>query len=389
MITVSLCMIVKNEEESLERCLASIADLVEELVIVDTGSTDRTQDIAQQFQARIFSFSWIDDFAAARNYAFEQATQQYIMWLDADDLLLEEDRLKLLSLKEQLDPTVDSVTMLYHLSRDQYGNSTFSLRRNRLVRREAEFRWFGAVHEYLQVGGNIMNSDISIQHMGKTSGRDPERNLRIYEKQLKEGKKLSPRDQYYYANELKDHGKLDQAIHYYLAFLEDGKGWVEDLISACGKLADCYHELQNEQAELESTLRALQYDAPRPDTCCRIGYHFLHKGNYTAAVVWYQLALSIPLPDHFLGFNNPTCSTWLPHVQLSVCYDKLGKYELACQHNELALSYRPTDKMMLANRSYFAARLDQALNASKTIASSDAIPDGQSDQTATNEVAND
>lgn len=363
MVTVSLCMIVKNEEQSLERCLTSIADLVEELIIVDTGSTDRTVEIAERFQARVFFFSWIDDFAAARNYAFEQATGDYIMWLDADDLLLEEDRIKLKALKEQLDPSVDSVTMLYQLSRDKYGNSTFSLRRNRLIRREAGFRWFGAVHEYLQVGGKLINSDISVQHMGKASERDATRNLRIYEKQLELGRTLSPRDLYYYANELKDHGKLDKAIHYYQAFLEDGNGWVEDRIAACGRLADCYHELQNKQAAVESTLRALQYDAPRPDTCCRIGYHFLHEGNYEAAVVWYQLALKIPLPEHFLGFNNPTCSTWLPHLQLSVCYDKLGKYELACQHNELALSYRPEDEVMLANRRYFAGRLDQTLNA--------------------------
>ncbi|MER2072437.1 MAG: glycosyltransferase family 2 protein, partial [Psychrobacillus sp.] len=86
MITISLCMIVKNEEEVIGRCLASVKDIVDEINIVDTGSTDQTKEIVKQYTNRIFDFKWIDDFAAARNYSFEQATKEYILWLDADDV---------------------------------------------------------------------------------------------------------------------------------------------------------------------------------------------------------------------------------------------------------------------------------------------------------------
>lgn len=86
--TISLCMIVRNEEKVLARCLESVRGCVDEIVIVDTGSSDATKEIAARYTDRIYDFEWIDDFSAARNYAFEQATGDYLLWLDADDVLL-------------------------------------------------------------------------------------------------------------------------------------------------------------------------------------------------------------------------------------------------------------------------------------------------------------
>ena len=80
MITISLCMIVKNEEKNLPRCLNSIKDLVDEIIIVDTGSTDQTKEVAARYTDQVLDFKWIDDFAAARNFAFDQSQMQYCMW---------------------------------------------------------------------------------------------------------------------------------------------------------------------------------------------------------------------------------------------------------------------------------------------------------------------
>ena len=99
MIEISLCMIVKNEEKVLARCLDSIADLMEEIIIVDTGSTDDTKKIAAKYTEHIYDFEWIDDFSAARNFSFSKATKDYIYVADADEVLDEENR----QFREELD----------------------------------------------------------------------------------------------------------------------------------------------------------------------------------------------------------------------------------------------------------------------------------------------
>ena len=87
MAAVSLCMIVKDEEDVLGRCLDSMKGLVDEIVIVDTGSADRTKETAALYTDRIYDYPWVGDFAAARNYAFEKGRMDYLMWMDADDVL--------------------------------------------------------------------------------------------------------------------------------------------------------------------------------------------------------------------------------------------------------------------------------------------------------------
>src|SRR5690625_5171034 len=133
MITISLCMIVKDEEEVLGRCLDSVKDVVDEINIVDTGSTDKTMEIAKAYTNRIFTFEWTGKFKDARNESFKYATKEYILYLDADDVLLGEDKKKLKDLKETLDPAVDSVSMYYNAGIDEYGNVTLTYRRNRLL----------------------------------------------------------------------------------------------------------------------------------------------------------------------------------------------------------------------------------------------------------------
>lgn len=116
---ISLCMIVKDEEKVLGRCLQSVQDIVDQIIIVDTGSIDKTKDIAKEYNAEIYEFQWVDDFSKARNYAFSKAKEDFILWLDADDVIMETDARKLQHLKENLDANVDAVSMNYVLTEDE------------------------------------------------------------------------------------------------------------------------------------------------------------------------------------------------------------------------------------------------------------------------------
>ena len=92
MLTISLCMIVKNEEMHIARSLESVAELVDEIIVVDTGSVDRTVEIAAGYTRKVYSYPWKDDFSDARNFSFSKATMDYCMWMDADDILEEVEK---------------------------------------------------------------------------------------------------------------------------------------------------------------------------------------------------------------------------------------------------------------------------------------------------------
>ena len=195
--TISLCMIVRNEEKVLARCLESVRGCVDEIVIVDTGSSDATKEIAARYTDRIYDFEWIDDFSAARNYAFEQATGDYLLWLDADDVLLPTDAAALRRYKDEQLAGCDVVMLRYNTAFDELGRPTFFFYRERLIRRTLPHRWVGRVHEVVVHSGAVAYAEIAVTHKSVKAVYG-DRNLRIYEKQIADGETLSPRELFYY-----------------------------------------------------------------------------------------------------------------------------------------------------------------------------------------------
>ena len=139
-ITLSLCMIVKDEEKTLARCLNSVKSFIDEIIIVDTGSKDKTKEIAKSFNSQIYDFKWISDFSAARNFSFSKATSDYILWLDGDDFIDDENISKIENLLKSLDTKYDYVSGQYILSRNEEGGVNSVLRRNRIVKRTRNFK---------------------------------------------------------------------------------------------------------------------------------------------------------------------------------------------------------------------------------------------------------
>ena len=352
MPTISLCMIVKNEEIHIARCLDSVAGLVEEIIIVDTGSTDRTVEIVSDYTSKIYSYEWKDDFSDARNYSFSKATMDYCMWMDADDILEETERNKFLQLKQSLPPDIDIVMMKYNTSFDEAGKPSFSYYRERLIRNSAQYRFTGAVHEVILPNGKTLYSDIAVSHRKMNAG-DPDRNLKIYQKLLADGKPLEPRQQYYYGRELYYHRKYKEAVSVLEEFLLSPGGWIENKIEACSVCAGCYYRLGQEQSALTALLRSMSYDLPRAEICCEIGKHFLEHGNILTAVYWYETALQRPRQEDSGGFILPDCYDYIPLMQLCVCHDKLGDRQKAKEYNERAGACKPYSQAYLYNKRYF------------------------------------
>lgn len=361
MPTLSLCLIVKDEERVLARCLDSVREAVDEIIIVDTGSTDHTVQIASTYTDRIYPYVWGDDFSAARNFSFSKATMDYLLWLDADDILTPENLRALLDLKHHFPPDTDVVMMKYETAFDEDGNVTFSYYRERIVRRSLPPLWKGRVHEAIETGGKRLYADIAVTHRSiKTSYSD--RNLRIYEKQIESGEPFSPRDAFYYGRELYYHRRYRCATAILEDFLNDAAGWVENKIEACGILAACHGALGREEQALYDLIRSFQFDTPRAEICCEIGNIFLRQKRYSQAIFWFELARTRRPAAESGGFCNLDSYGFLPCIQLCVCYDRIGDRARAEQYNTMAGKFRPHASAYLYNVRYFA---QEAQNASR------------------------
>lgn len=352
MITISLCMIVKNEEDVIDRCLKSVADLVDEIIIVDTGSTDRTKEIAGNYTKQVYDFEWIDDFAAARNFSFSKSKCSYSMWLDADDVMLEDDRKAFMQLKEETEASTDVVMMRYNTGFDAKGNVTFSYYRERIIKNNVGMQWASAVHEVIATMGRVIYSECAVTHR-KMHPSDPDRNLLIFEKLIEKGRKLDPRQQFYYGRELYYHKRFADAIRVFEAFLEEDAGWVENKIDACKHCSYCQYGLGHDNDAVQALFRSFVCDLPRAEMCCDIGRHFFDRERYWQAVYWYERALACERKDDRGGFVSPDDYGYTPCIQMCVCYSRMGKLEEAIAYNERAAAYKPGAEAVAKNRIYF------------------------------------
>ncbi|MDA8219784.1 MAG: glycosyltransferase, partial [Dehalococcoidales bacterium] len=187
--SISVCMIVKNEAENLRPCLESLADLASEVIVVDTGSTDGTAEIARELGAKVYSFPWCDDFAAARNESIRRATGEWVFWMDADDRPSQETiaQIKLVTASGKAGGYVCLVSSKTLTGGDDVTEHI------RLFRNGFGVRFSGAIHEsvfdgLVHAGLSLARTDITISHVGYSTAealhRKGKRNLAIIERQL-------------------------------------------------------------------------------------------------------------------------------------------------------------------------------------------------------------
>ncbi|MCS6782291.1 MAG: tetratricopeptide repeat protein [Gloeomargarita sp. SKYBB_i_bin120] len=269
-LPISLCMIVRDEAQRLPACLTSVRDLVAELIVVDTGSTDDTAAIAQAHGARVYPFAWRDDFAAARNYSLTLAQQPWILVLDADEILLPA---AVAGLREAIaDPTV----LVVNLWRQEMGapQAPYSLV-SRLFRNRPDIRFRGAYHELIDDSiAQIQQREphwrvatletVALQHWGYTQDRVPDKQARA-RRLLTQAVAQQPQDAY-----------------------------------LCAKLAAVYLADGDYDAALQLLQQALATQPAEPMVQYEIHFHLglLHQrqGQMTLAQTHYQAALATACP---------------------------------------------------------------------------------------------
>lgn len=304
MATFSLCMIVKNEERVLARCLDSISDLMDEIIIVDTGSTDSTKEIAYRYTKQVYDFEWCDDFSAARNFAFSKATCEYIYSADADEVLDAKNHRRLSDLKRIIYPEIEIVQMHY-ITQEKYNTTQNYLDeyRPKLYKRIRTFTWINPVHETVRTLPVVFDSDVEILHLPESM--HSKRDFSIFEKNVDQ---FSPSLFCMYAKELFFSGEKEDFIHaipIVIAVLQ--KDFANEIKqeAAC-ILAHAYRLNGADEDFLQiSELAVQKYICS--EICYELAEFYRSKSKLTEAKKWYTAALEQTEPC-----IDICCATTLP-----------------------------------------------------------------------------
>ena len=321
---ISACMIVRDEERLLARCIESFKEAFDELNIVDTGSTDGTPEIAAQFGARLRSFTAcngpdgrIQDFGLARNVSLDMATQEWLIWMDADDVLQPGGAEKMRGWAAKGGFAALDVTI-------QWDAHTWLQRR--LLRNDKRNRFVGRIHEYPDAHGPIATDrDIRIVHLPDKRGKEPsiDRNLRLCELETRENP-TNLHNLFYYANALRLAGRFDEAILRYLQYLALGGAFLNEKYMAAFFLAECHFRMRRWRDCIDAAFNAVRIDPRYAEAHCLIADCYGELREYAFARQWYRSAIAClaPPPDAIL-FVEPAKYLEYPQRGIEICDSKL------------------------------------------------------------------
>jgi 2-polyprenyl-3-methyl-5-hydroxy-6-metoxy-1,4-benzoquinol methylase/glycosyltransferase involved in cell wall biosynthesis len=329
-------MIVKDETDSLMKCLDSIKHYVDEINLVLTDKTAlKTREIAQQYTNKIYDFEWNDSFADARNYSFEKSTKDIILWLDADDIVLNGDKLHYIVDTAFSNKDIGVIFLPYNYEYDDNGLVVTKHDRERIVRKGV-FKWVGGVHETLiplKPFAILKNKDIIVKHNGKRqfSKEKHERNLRILEKEIKlSNEPLDPRLIYHYATTLKGLSRDEEALEWFERYVKVS-GWDEEIYIAYHRICQIYQGRKDYDKAISTSLTALTIKPTYKEAYFDLAKSYYWIGNLDKCIHWIEQGLRLPLPDTVI-IINPREYDYNPLLMLSDCLFRKGraKEALAC-----------------------------------------------------------
>ena len=324
MVTISAAMIVKNEEAILKRCLDSLSGIYDELVIVDTGSTDNTRNIALKYTDRVYDFEWCDDFSAARNYAFSKCNMDYVYTADADEVLDDVNRERFLNLKSVLDPEIEIVQMYYDNQLEHGTVYNFNKEyRAKLYKRERRFTFIEPVHEIVRLEPLVFDSDIAIKHL--PLNLHSKRDFSIYKKEIHKNGTLSKRLRSMYARELYVSGGsediLEGAEYFYNVLmsgelLESETKMAESIIAKSARLKGDTVRL------MTMAIHNLADGKASSEVCYELGEFYMSREDYQEAYIWYYNACYETEPELSIHVHTDE-----PLKKMAECLKELGDLE--------------------------------------------------------------
>jgi glycosyltransferase involved in cell wall biosynthesis len=362
--TISLVMIAKNEEKNIGNCLDSVRDIVDEIIIVDTGSTDKTKEICSKYTDKIYDFEWIYDFSAARNHALSFATGDYVMFLDCDDIIKEDSRVKLKELKENMDGSIGLYWFYYDYRHDSEGKATYSFLSERLFKNHRGVKWECIVHEVLKLGplsNDSVKTDIRISHTSNHDNTDTYVNF--FKLNQERGHIFNPREKYFYCMELFKHGQNDECFVFLDELTREHEGLNGyEMYSVYGMLAHIYKYRGDHLAAIQNFLIATSHHQPMLAIYYEIADSYRNLGMVTHAKFYYDsIICDLFFKESFT--NESVYSNFEADLKeykvksllslIMLAYHNMNNVVLSNWYNDKLLQVDPTNESGLYNKVFF------------------------------------
>jgi tetratricopeptide (TPR) repeat protein len=305
--SISASIIVKDAATTIVPCLASFVDDVDEVVVVDTGSTDRTVAVVEAYarerapHVRVEHFAWCDDFSAARSAALAHLTHDWVFWVDADDLVENAGALRGLAAQGAESAVPVGWSLPYEYAPGEL------IRRVRLVGPRDRWRWQYPVHELLvaddvDAAVELSSDDVRVIHVRapEAAADHSARNIRVHERHfatcVAAGTLPDARSYLVFAIDLHQANRPEEAVLRYLQAADLTQDADERYV-ALHSAADCLRVLGRHQEALEFGLHAAHYVAHRPDAYFVLAATALELGDPEASVAWAERGFACPDSD--------------------------------------------------------------------------------------------
>ncbi len=366
-VKLSVCMIVKNEEKFLPGALESVKDVADEIIVVDTGSTDNTIEIAESHGAKVYEKPWNDDFAEARNESLKHATGQWVLIMDADERVPEDMHDNLRALLVDVEQFLSY--SIYIQSRKEIGDLTeFSGHHIvRLFRKTPETKFYGAVHEQVypsQGSVQIPKESFYLIHLGYADTRfvqkkQTNRNIPIIKKQLEEAKEKNESVESFYSYYM---GTVAETPSERMRFFEEAieKGVSPEraphVQASILEIARHYHNIKKYKEGLDFAEEKLENhpffgeNAVFLDT---LGILYMYNKKYDLAIETFEKILNLPdvTKNLFTSIQKERVGSWGTCLNLVLAHKQIGNEEKAKVYAEKAIElYEGEDKEPIISR---------------------------------------
>lgn len=363
---ISLCLIVKatdDESKLLDRCLKSVKGVFDEICVNITGINGKCEYVCKKHKAKYILSKWENDFAKARNTNFKQATGDFVMWLDADDVVKGAENIRAV-VEKMAEDNVQAGVMNYLYDFDEYGRCTVKHLKTRIVKNDGCVKWVGKLHEDFQETRQIearMIENVEIHHLTDENRaiQSSKRNTEIALKEAQDNPN-DPRSIWLVANAFMGEGRKKEAEEKYLEFIKKSGSEEEKYLA--------YLNLAEISQDALYCSQAILLRPSYPNAYHKISEIFYAQNKKEKAIEFIEIGLQMPIPDKNIIVYNPRDYDYNPLMLLMRIYFEMGKVEKAMTILDTLIKNYPNDKVLLQKKEMFKESLGEILEVDNIIA---------------------